>query len=171
MHKTEIFAIGTVIAILGVISGFLVLHARSQLRDVTRIAHMREVQIGLDLFYMEKGVYPEASTALALGQVTTACLGADGFSSPCSSDTEPYIEFVPETPQQGVKKLSGCADQENAYCYTSDSESFRVQFELESASAQLGLQKGLNCLTENGFVAGTCPAYTVAEDTTTPETN
>ena len=91
MHRTEILAIATVIGILGVISGFLVLNARSQLRDVTRIAHMREMQIGLDLFYMEKGTYPEATTALALGQVATACLGADGFSSPCAIDAEPYI--------------------------------------------------------------------------------
>jgi hypothetical protein len=156
MQKTEFFAIGTVIAILGVISGFLVLNARSQLRDVTRIAHMREMQIGLDLFYMEQGFYPEASTALALGQVATACLATEGFSSPCATDAEPFLEFVPATPEQGLKKLSQCGDQTNAYCYSSDKETFRIQFELESASAQLGLSKGLNCLTENGFSAGIC---------------
>lgn len=165
MHRTEILAIATVIGILGVISGFLVLNARSQLRDVTRIAHMREMQIGLDLFYMEKGAYPEAATALALGQVATACLGAEGFSSPCATDAEPYIEFVPETPAQGLAKLSSCGEKENAYCYFSDAESFRIQFELESSNAQLGLQEGLNCLTENGFAAGTCSAYVVAEET------
>lgn len=159
MQRTEILAIGTVIGILGVISGFLVLHARSQLRDVTRIAHMREMQIGLDLFYMEQGSYPESTSAIALGQVATACLAAEGFTSPCANDAEPFLEFVPETPQQGLKKRSQCGNEENAYCYSSDSETFRVQFELESANAQLGLQKGPNCLTENGFSAGACSAY------------
>lgn len=164
MPKTELFAIATVIGILGVISGFLVLNARSQLRDVTRIAHMREMQIGLDLFYMEKGMYPEAATALALGQVATACLGAEGFSSPCAANTAPYIEFVPETPEQGLAKLSSCGENKNAYCYVSDAETFRIQFELESSNAQLGLQEGLNCLTENGFAAGVCSAYAVPAD-------
>lgn len=171
MQKTELLAIGTVIGILGVISGFLVLNARSQLRDVTRIAHMREMQIGLDLFYMEEGAYPEATTAVALGQVDTACLATDGFTAPCAVDAQPYLEYVPETPTQGLKKLSQCGGQSNAYCYSSDSETFHVQFELESANAQLGLQKGLNCLTENGFSTGACAAYTTdtaTETTTTP---
>lgn len=171
MQRTEVLAIGTVIGILGVISGFLVLNARSQLRDVTRIAHMREMQIGLDLFYMEEGSYPEATTAIPLGQVSTACLAAEGFTSPCASDAEPFLEFVPETPGQGLKKQSQCGGEENAYCYSSDSETFRVQFELESANAQLGLQKGLNCLTENGFSAGACEGYETedATDETTTE--
>lgn len=169
MHRTEILAIATVIGILGVISGFLVLNARSQLRDVTRIAHMREMQIGLDLFYMEKGAYPEAPSAIELGQVATACLGAGGFSSPCAADAEPYIKFVPETPAQGLDKLSTCGANDNAYCYFSDSETFRIQFELESSNAQLGLQKGLNCLTENGFMAGECSAYAIADEAATTE--
>lgn len=165
MQRTELLAIGTVIGILGVISGFLVLHARSQLRDVTRIAHMREMQIGLDLHFMEEGTYPSATTPIALGQVDTACLATEGFTSPCATDAAPYIEFVPETPTQGLKKLSQCGGKTNAYCYSSDSETFRVQFELESANAQLGLQKGLNCLTENGFSTGACGTYTVEEET------
>lgn len=169
MQRTEIFAIATVVGILGVISGFLVLNARSQLRDVTRIAHMREMQIGMDLFYMEQGMYPEATTAVALGQVSTACLSASGFSAPCATDAAPFVEFVPETPSQGLKKLSSCGGVQNAYCYTSDKETFRIQFELESANAQLGLEKGANCLTENGFQTGACAAYTApATDSTTP---
>ncbi|NBX49286.1 hypothetical protein EBT25_04940 [bacterium] len=164
MHRTEVLAIGTVIGILGVISGFLVLNARSQLRDVTRIAHMREMQIGLDLFYMEQGVYPEAAMAIPLGQVASACLAAEGFSSPCGADAEPYLEFVPETPAQGLKELSSCGGKENAYCYASDKETFRIQFELESANAELGLQKGANCLTENGFSAGVCQVYSTTAD-------
>lgn len=166
MHKAEILAIGTVIGILGVISGFLVLNARSQLRDVTRIAHMREMQIGLDLYYLEQGSFPEATTEIALGQVATACLTAEGFSAPCGGDSGPFLEFVPQTPQQGLKKLSSCATLDNAYCYVSDSETFRIQFEIESSNAQLGLQKGLNCLTENGFASGECPIYLTPEETT-----
>ncbi len=164
MQKTEVLAIGTVIGILGVISGFLVLSARSQLRDVTRIAHMREMQIGLDLFYMEQGKYPEVTTAVPLGQVATACLAGEGFSAPCAESTPSYLAFVPETPQQGLKKLSSCGDQTNAYCYASDKETFRIQFELESDNGELGLQKGLNCLTENGFGAGACAAYNAGEE-------
>ena len=113
---------------------------------------------------MEEGMYHSATTAIALGQVATACLATEGFTSPCATDAEPYLEYVPQTPEQGLKKLSQCGTEENAYCYSSDTETFHVQFELESANAQLGLQKGLNCLTENGFATGACAAYASEEE-------
>ncbi len=174
MQKSEMLAIGLVIGILGVISGFLILSARSQLRDVTRIAHVRDLQIGLDLFFLENGTYPvgnEDGSALALGQTTTACLSKEGFSAPCASDATdlPYLEVVFATPAAGLKKLSSCSGNENAYCYTTDGESYRVQFELEQENSALGLDKGLNCLTENGFVAGACSVY-AGEDVTDEET-
>ena len=170
MQKSEMLAVGLVIGLLGLVSGFLILSARSQLRDVTRIAHVRELQIGLDLFYLETGNYPASGTdgaAIALGQTTTACLAKEGFGGPCAADAAevPYIEFVPAAPSQGLHGDSSCGGSKNAYCYSTDNESYRVQFELEGANRQLGLKKGLNCLTENGFVAGVCPAYPKLEET------
>ena len=158
MQKTEWLALGSVLGILGVVSGYLILDARSQLRDVIRIAHMRDVQMGLDLFYGEQGIYPEASESLALGQANSACLQEEGFSAPCPSGSDPFMAFVPASPTQGLSEEVSCSGVENAYCYVGNNSGYRITFVLESAHTRLGLQEGVNCLTDQGFFAGACPA-------------
>ncbi len=156
MHKTELLAFGSVIGILGVISGYLILDARSQLRDVVRLSHMRDLQMGLDVFFLETGSYPSAEEALALGSQETACLDTTGFRAPCPEGSSPFISVVPSTPAQGISSDVSCSGVAPAYCYKGNAQVYRVEFELESAHERLGLAKGKNCLTETGFKKGEC---------------
>lgn len=164
MTKVELLSVGLIIGVVGLASAFAVSSARERTRDVTRLAHVRELQIGLELFYNDHATYPVVSEATALGQTTTACLSEDGFGAPCAEgDTQTaYVEFVPAPPVRGLKEKSMCSGLKNAYCYSSDGSAFAVQFELESGNNLLDLQKGLNCATQDGFKAGACPVLTPA---------
>lgn len=164
MTKVEILSVGLIIGAVGLISAFAVNSARERTRDVTRLAHVRELQIGLELFYNDRATYPVVAEATALGQTTSACLSEAGFGAPCAEgDTQTaYVEFVPAPPVQGLKQRSQCSERKNAYCYTSDGASFAIQFELENGNNLLKLQKGLNCATPEGFKAGACPVLTPA---------
>lgn len=164
MTKIEILSVGLIIGVVGLASAYAVSTARERTRDVTRLAHVREMQIGLELYYNDRAAYPATEAAVALGRTTTACLSEDGFGAPCAEgDAQtPYVEFVPATPVKGLKGRSTCSGVKNAYCYTSDGVSFAIQFELENGSNLLGLQKGLNCATPDGFTAGACSALTSA---------
>jgi hypothetical protein len=161
----QILFLGTIIGAVGLVSALSVLSARARARDVTRLAHVRELQIGLELYFNSNGVYPEADGTLALGEATTACLSEDGFGGPCTaSDTRtPYIEFVPAPPESGLHGKSSCDGVKNAYCYETDGSTFRVQFELEKANTILGLVKGANCATEQGFTDGACAPYQASQ--------
>ncbi len=165
MTRVEILSVGLIIGIIGLFSGLAVLSAREQTRDITRLAHIREVQLGLELFFSDHSAYPVTADVTALGQTTTACLSDKGFVPPCSAgDTQStYVEFVPSPPVQGLKQRSSCSGEGNAYCYGSEGASYHLQFELESANRLLGLEKGANCATERGFAPGACPDFASAE--------
>lgn len=159
MQRMEILIVGLLIGAIGLVSGLSVMGARARLRDVTRLAHIRELQMGLEFSFANRGVYPEVSTPIALGEAVTACLNATGFNPPCSDNEVPYIEFVPAPPTSGLSGKASCSGVRNSYCYTSDGESFRITFELEKANRELGLPKGANCATETGITPGACQAF------------
>lgn len=164
MTRIEMLSVGLIIGAVGLASALAVNGARERTRDVTRLAHVRELQIGLELYFNDHAAYPSVPAALPLGQTTTACLSGNGFGAPCASgDTQTaYVEFVPAPPAKGLKEKSSCGGVANAYCYQSDATTFNIQFELENANPLLKLQKGLNCATESGFKAGPCPLLTPA---------
>lgn len=161
MNRVEILTVGLIIGVVGLASALAVSSARERTRDITRVAHVRELQIGLELYFNEHGVYPVVPQAAALGQTVTACLSESGFGAPCASgDTQTaYVEFVPAPPTSGLKGKSSCSGAKDAYCYASDASSFTLQFELEKGSALLGLEKGANCASEDGFTPGACIPY------------
>lgn len=155
----ELCIIGAVIALIGAISGFAVLSARSHTRDVTRLANVRETQLALELYFQNHASYPVATEAVALGQALTACLGQEGFSAPCSSSgPTPYLDLVATPPATGLSELVSCSGVNDVYCYQGSADHFRIEFELENGNAPLGVAKGVNCMTEEGFSAGACPA-------------
>lgn len=163
MTRVELLTVGLIVGVVGLVSYSAVSLARERTRDVTRLAHVRELQIGLELFFNDHATYPVVAEPLALGQTVTACLAESGFGAPCSSgDTQTaYVEFVPAPPTQGLKGKVTCSGVDDAYCYQSGGESFAIQFELEANNALLDLVKGANCATEDGFKAGVCPALSV----------
>lgn len=161
MSKPEFLVTGLVIGLMGLIAGFSVLTARAHTRDVTRLAQVREIQMGLELYFQDASAYPVSGETLALGQALTACLSTEGFSAPCSDNgPTPYMESVPTPPEAGLNELSTCSGVDNAFCYIADGEDYRVQFELERTNRALGLQKGLNCATPDDLKPGACSAIT-----------
>ncbi len=161
MTRAEMLTVGLLVGAIGISSVVAVSSARTRLRDTVRLSQVRDVQRGLEAYFTEHAAYPAATTPVALGQTTTACLTEDGFEAPCANNDNrtAYLELVPAPPTQGLKGDSSCSDIKDAYCYSSDQTSFQVQFELEKNYPLNGLQKGLNCVTEGEVSPGACPGY------------
>lgn len=120
--------------------------------------------MGLEMYFQGSSVYPTSAEAIAIGQALTACLSSEGFGAPCSSNgPTPYLESVPTPPDAGLKGLSTCSGVEDAYCYAGNDGEYRVQFELEGDNRALGLEKGLNCATEDGLRSGVCSSLSNAQ--------
>lgn len=155
----EVLIVGAIVGVIGLISGFAVLSARSHTRDVTRLANVNETRMALEMYFQNHSAYPVAATPIPLGQALTACLSQEGFSGPCaSSGPTPYLVTVATPPRAGLDEKVACGDVNNVYCYSGSEDQFRIEFELESSNALLGVAKGVNCLSESGFSAGACAA-------------
>lgn len=157
MSKIELLVIVLVIGLMGTLSGAAVMTARAHTRDITRLAQVREIQMGLEMYYQNHSAYPIATDYMALGQALTSCLTSDGFTAPCSaSGPTPYIEYVSSPPTGGLDGTTGCDGVDDAYCYVANEDAYRIQFELERANPALDLVKGANCATEDGLKPGAC---------------
>jgi len=158
-RTTELLLMGAIIGAIGLVSGFAVLSARSHTRDVTRLANVREIQMSLEMYFQNHSAYPIAESPIALGRALTSCLSQEGFSGSCPiSGPTPYLSLVTVPPAAGLKEKVSCSDVSDVYCYSGSEDAFRVEFELESGNALLGVAKGVNCLSENGFSVGACSA-------------
>lgn len=160
MNRTvELLIMGGVIGVIGLVSGFAVLSARSHTRDITRLANVREMQMAFELYFQGHSSYPVAAEPIALGQALTACLSQDGFSGPCPKNgPTPYLELVTVPPAAGLGGDVSCGGVSDVYCYRGSEDAFRIEFELEGGNAILGVAAGVNCLTQDGFSAGVCAA-------------
>ena len=160
MNRTgEILIMGAVIGVIGFVSGYAVLSARSHTRDIARLANVRELQMAFELYFQGHSSYPIVGEPVALGQALTACLSQDGFSGPCPTNgPTPYLELVTVPPKAGIGGEVSCGGVSDVYCYSGSEEAFRIEFELEGGNAVLGVASGVNCLTQDGFVVGACPA-------------
>ncbi len=160
MSRLELLSAALIIGAVGTASGVAVLSARAQTRDIARVAQVREVQLGLELYFNDAAAYPTEAEPLPLGTTTSACLSEDGFAPPCrEGETQTaYVNVVPAPPTAGLKGRSSCGGVSNAYCYTGNNAAYGISFELEKNARLLGLQKGLNCAMPDGLRAGACPA-------------
>jgi len=159
--KIEVLIIAAIIGILGITAVFAVTTARSRTRDAVRMSDVRQLQAGLEMYFIDFNTYPESLDYMALGTVTARCLTSAGFTSNCSDGT--YLEAVPAIPSSGLKQLSSCSDISNAYCYAAENGDYRINFELEHANPLIGLEKGINCATESGLDSGVCNALPISE--------
>ena len=173
MTKIELLVIGLIVGLLGVMAAVAVSGARSSMRDAVRLANVREVQAGLELYFNDANSYPETSDFAALGQSATQCLGVEGFASSCSEDESVYLDLVLSPPDGGLTGLAACETYTDGYCFMGTETAYRIQFELEQDNALLELQEGLNCATEEGISAGECSslASTLEEESSDEETD
>ncbi len=95
-----------VIAIIGLMAGIATVSVnsvRSKARDARRVADIKQVQNGLELFYSSIGTYPAAADGnLILGKDAGAVAlssAATGFSAAADVGAEVYLNPVPKDPQ------------------------------------------------------------------------
>ncbi|MBI1908131.1 hypothetical protein HYS28_01795 [Candidatus Uhrbacteria bacterium] len=155
MTKIEVLIVLLVLGVMGALSAVAVSTARERTRDATRLSHVRELQNALESYFSDHSAYPAADEATALGQGATQCLSDDGFDCSIAPDGA-YLEIVPTPPTKGLKGAVSCGDTSDVYCYESDGDQYRIQFELEGKNNVLGLVKGANCATESNLVPGAC---------------
>lgn len=159
LKTTELLGIGLFIGVLCLIAFMSVRTARASLRDAVRLSDVRDVQLGLELYFNDTSEYPAVTEATPLGTVSTSCLSRSGFRANCVPSQETvYTRIISATPPQGLHKLVFCGNTKNAYCFKSSSQSYGIEFELERNNSALGVAKGANCATPSGIKQGNCPA-------------
>lgn len=102
-----------VISIIGFIVAASVLafnNARMKSRDVRRVAHIKQIQTALGLYYNDANGYPSTVEApLPAGQ----CLSSiSGFAATCAGTT--YMSIVPTAP---LPNDGTCTTAQNTYTY------------------------------------------------------
>ncbi|MFA6132295.1 MAG: type II secretion system protein [Patescibacteria group bacterium] len=155
----EILIVVAVIGLIGTLSAVAVSSARANARDAVRLSNVRQTQAALENFFVARNAYPITENVVSLGVGSAGCLTTEGFQSVCDATTEGVLmKTVPVAPDNGLNGLSSCGGVANAFCFLAikDGESYVIQFELEHAITSAKLQRGLNCATPEGMVAGAC---------------
>ncbi|MBT4856730.1 hypothetical protein HON52_00910 [Candidatus Uhrbacteria bacterium] len=156
MSKIEILIVAAIIGILGLAAVVAVSTARSRTRDAVRLGDVFQIQTSLEYHFLDHNAYPVVTDELPIGSPSAACLSNQGWSASCEGDEDVYLTAAPFNPTSGLDDLSGCDGYSNAYCFVSDGEGYRLEFELEHANALLELEGGVNCASEDGVKSGSC---------------
>lgn len=156
-----------VIAIIGLLASVVLLalnSARAKARDAKRVADIRQVQSGLELYFNDCSSYPIEATAVVLGSTnakqlqrgtTTATCGDNsgsavangGIAATTASAGTLYIALLPTAP---APEDGGCSAAQNDYSYsTSSASSYALTFCLGGTTG--GLQAGVHTATEGGI--------------------
>lgn len=128
-----------VIAIIGILSTLAVValqNARKSARDAKRIADIKQIQTALELYFNDNGSYPASvtSTIATSGQI--------------------YMAVYPTAPSPAD---GDCADENNAYVYTSNGATYSIVFCLGSNVS--GLSAGIKDATPNGISVYVAPPF------------
>jgi hypothetical protein len=157
LNKWEWLAIGLIVAVLVSMAVIAIRTARANMRDSVRLTNVREIQLGLELFFNDVSSYPQTSESLPLGTISTSCLSRSGFRTNCSTEQEAvYTRFISMPPQTGLRRQVNCGETMNTYCYQSTEDGYRIEFELERSNSAIGVARGVNCATRTGITAGVC---------------
>ena len=147
-HKTKGFTLIellVVIAIIGLLSTLAVValnNARTKSRDAKRLADIKSIQTGLELYFADKNTYPVVASATTLGAAATGvlCNTTAGFQADGTGCTVTYMSKVPANP-------TPVASAEANYTYTSTTAAgaactsgtyctgYQILFALEDATA------------------------------------
>jgi len=114
-----------VIAIIGILSTLSVVafnNVRAKARDSRRLSDVRQIGMGLEMYYDDKGVYPAPPTPTGT-PITGLCLSNLGISSTCGAIV--YLQKIPSDPLSNIHYT---------YSYLNSGESYRLGFNLEQGS-------------------------------------
>ena len=127
-----------VIAIIGLLSTLAVValnSARLKARDAKRVADVKQIQTGLELYFNDRTAYPVSTGTL--GTSSFACLGTGGFGT--AGCAAPYMGLVPSNPSPNGA----------VYVFTGASASYSITFSLEGTTG--GLSSGAHTASQDGI--------------------
>lgn len=159
-----------VIAIIGLLASVVLLalnSARAKSRDAKRVADIRQVMSGLELYFNDCGSYPVVASGLTLGAATQAlytgsaasCGNNGGTATNGGIGTAPsgttLIGLMPAAPTPPDNATgSTCTVANNAYVYTSGTttspaSTYSIAFCLGAQTGGLGA--GIRTATQGGI--------------------
>lgn len=135
-----------IIGLLSTIAISSVNSARIRARDTQRANDVEQFRKALEMYHIDRGVYPIAAGGIVLGDTgaTTLC-DTSGFGDTCVGT--PYLTKIPlaTTPLDG-----DCTAEQNTYTYTSTGTDYTITFCL---SKKIGaIAAGARIMTPEGPV-------------------
>jgi len=131
-----------IIGILATVSVISLSNARAKSRDAKRVGDMKQIQTALELFFNDKGRYPNFDE-WNTGSIFSTSTGA----------TSTYMQVIPTapTPNDGL-----CTVNQNSISYvpTSDGSSYSISLCLGGNTG--ALTSGPKCLTPAGIIDANC---------------
>jgi prepilin-type N-terminal cleavage/methylation domain-containing protein len=140
-----------VIAIIGMLSTIAVVslsQARLKARDAKRIADMRQVGAGLEIYYSDKNAYPIDASVVTMNGMCLDNIAA-GFEATCST-TPTYMGKIPTYPTPPTAAACAAGAVAN-YCYISDATgtTYTIKYSIEN-SADFPGGTGTGCVMTPG---------------------
>lgn len=128
-----------IIAALGAGAAFMVTSTQKNARDAVRLAQMKEMFYGLELYFLNHNEYPKGKNIV--GGKEGTCLDDTGFHPVGDCKGKIYMPFITETPAGKVAPAEYAS-------IDGPPSSYRIFFTLESAFA--GLKAGSHTMTPSG---------------------
>ena len=132
----ELLVVISIIGLLSTISVVVLGSARKKGRDSKRVSDIKQIQTALNLYFDEKGIYPNSDTPITLGIGTNLVLCDGGFKETTSSGDCPlgkiYMTKIPSNPSPNGLSYSYTSPSSNTDTY---SLSFALEDKVGSLSS------------------------------------
>lgn len=126
----EMIVVVGIIGVLSLVAVVSLSNARLKSRDTKRVAHIKQINDALELYYLHNGIYPTLITA---GQ--NLVVGSTIYLNPVPSNPIPRNDNV-------------CPNQDYSYFATTDNNDYSLNFCLGAATTIL--HKGVNSASGGG---------------------
>jgi prepilin-type N-terminal cleavage/methylation domain-containing protein len=104
----ELLVVVAIIGLLATMSIVALNSARARARDAKRVADIKQIQTALELYYNDKGVYPDTIT----------------FGGTLASSSIVYMNNVPTAPTPA----DGTCSTGNTYAYAQTTDSYTLKY-------------------------------------------
>jgi len=133
----ELLVVIAIIALLSTLAVIALGDARERTNDADRLSQIKQVQLGLEAFFIDHNSYPVTSEeGIILGTGSAVCLNKEGFNA--ANCTDPYMAQIPRDPGN------------NSYRYVSpDGSAYIIEAVLEAGTKTL--QPGPVVVTPSGI--------------------
>ncbi len=157
----ELLVTISIIALLAMGAMLVFQYQTKKSRDVKRLADLRQLQTGLNLYHAGPGLYPDSGVgAIYLGSALNmsdayVCLSDGGFFKlACGLTDKIFIESLPADPLASQYYLYQSTFETN--------ESYYIDFIMEVGTDNVA--NGENCITPDGIMDGSCDSNFPAEE-------